>query len=341
MDLETLGQAQRLFLLAALLRARPMTIKQLVLHFAPDLCLDSKEWRRAERMVQRDVKALVDLGEKVVPSKTRPPRYHIEHAHQALTPTELLIFHAALRLTYHRAAGEGEAHKRAMQRIIGWLPEHLRDVTTRSLGDMGKRRRTPEDLNLRHAADAWTGGHPLRFLYKKPGGSGQLRPNIIEPYLIEPHPQNLDLYVIGRETTFHNAVRTFKLARMQQPEVLRGEQYRIPADFQPREFLESAWGIVGAQGGRKDTIHLRFRADARYRIEEGGYPHLKHARDPNPDGSLNATLQAPPDSSGLPREALAWIFSFGPRVKVLGPPHIREYWLNELREAAGQGGERA
>ncbi|MFC6663403.1 hypothetical protein [Deinococcus multiflagellatus] len=26
---------------------------------------------------------------------------------------------------------------------------------------------------------------------------------------------------------------------------------------------------------------------------------------------------------------------------MLSPPHLRAHWLNELREAAGQGGERA
>ena len=47
-------------------------------------------------------------------------------------------------------------------------------------------------------------------------------------------------------------------------------------------------------------------------------------------------LAAPLDGSGLPREVLPWIYSFGPRVEVLGPAHIRKHWLGELREATAQ-----
>ena len=33
------------------------------------------------------------------------------------------------------------------------------------------------------------------------------------------------------------------------------------------------------------------------------------------------------------RDRLPWILSFGPRVQVLSPPHLREHWLGELRAA--------
>ena len=113
-----------------------------------------------------------------------------------------------------------------------------------------------------------------------------------------------------------------------------------------------AWGVVGTQGQVAETITLRFRADAAYRILKGAYVQMSGPIS-HPDGSITASVAAPVDSSGLPREALPWIFSvldrtapigpvrFGPRVQVLSPPHLREYWLGELRAAVAGGEDRA
>ncbi|CAM3599912.1 hypothetical protein DEFR109230_04550 [Deinococcus frigens] len=249
---------------------------------------------------------------------------------------EILALHAAARLTYHRAVGERMHHRAALQKLGQWLPEHLHGVVNRSLQDVG-RRNNREDLNLEKVAAAWLGAHPLRFEYRKPGGSGQWRTNIMETYLIEAHPQNLDLYLIGLETSFHNGVRTFKLSRLRALQVLSDQTYTIPDTFDPQQFFHAAWGVVGTQGRAAETIALRFRADAAYRILEGGYAQMSEPTR-HDDGSITVTIDAPVDSSGLPREALPWILSFGPRVQVLSPPHLREHWLSELR-AAVVGGE--
>ena len=99
-----------------------------------------------------------------------------------------------------------------------------------------------------------------------------------------------------------------------------------------------AWGVVGTQGQVAETITLRFRADTAYRILKGAYVQMSGPIS-HPDGSITASVAAPVDSSGLPREALPWILSFGPRVQVLSPPHLREYWLGELRAAVAGGEE--
>ncbi|MFC6663402.1 helix-turn-helix transcriptional regulator [Deinococcus multiflagellatus] len=219
------------------------------------------------------------------------PRHVIETHRSKLHPVEVLALHAAARLMYHRAAGQQTHHLSALKKLTSWLPAHVQDVAQRSVRDMG-RRPSREDLNMEKVAAAWIGAHPLRFEYQKPGGSGAWRTNILEIYLVEAHPQNLDLYIIGRETSFHRDVRTFKLSRLSQLQVLTDQQYTIPPDFDPLAFFQSAWGVVGAQGNATEPVTLRFRADAAYRILEGGYAHLKV----NPraeDGSVVATLRAP------------------------------------------------
>ncbi|GAA4020280.1 transcriptional regulator [Deinococcus rubellus] len=328
---EALPKAERLFRLAALLREGPRPLRDLALALYPTAGVGAAGWLGIERSLQRDLSDLERLEPDFERSPGRPPRYLIRTHRSTLHPIEILALHAAARLTYHRAAGERLHHRAALQKLSQWLPEHLRSVVERSVQDVG-RRSSREDLNLEKVAAAWLGAHPLRFEYRKPGGSGEWRTNMMETYLIEAHPQNLDLYLIGKETSFHNDVRTFKLSRLRALHVLTERTYTIPETFDPQHFFHSAWGVVGTQGQVAEQIELRFRADAAYRILEGGYAQMGEPKL-HDDGSITVCIDAPVDSSGLPREALPWILSFGPRVEVLSPPHLRQHWLDELRAA--------
>ncbi|GMA15578.1 WYL domain-containing protein (plasmid) [Deinococcus metallilatus] len=328
-----LSKAERLFRIARLLREGQLTVRDLAAKLFPAASVGGEGWAGIERALQRD---LLDL-ERLEPEDFqrlpgRPPRYTLRTHRSTLHPVTLLALHAAARLMYHRAPGHRLHHQAALRQLTSWLPEQVQGVVGRGIQDIGKRR-SREDINLEHACAAWTGGHPLRFEYRKPGGSGRARSNIIETYLIEAHPSNLDLYVIGRETTYHHAVRTFKLSRMKALHVLRDQTYTIPETFDPTAFLHGAWGVVGTGGNATMTVHLRFRHDAAYRILEGGYANLSEPYL-NPDGTIDTTVEAPLDASGLPRELLPWILGWGPRVQVLGPPELRAHWQRELRAAA-------
>lgn len=326
-------KAHRLFKLAALLREKERTVHDLIVGLYPTIVPDTREWGAAERAIQRDLADLAVLEPDFDFTQTRPPRYFVRTHRTNLHPTEALILHAAARALYHRSGGEAKHQRAALNKLNSWLPEHLQPMMNRSFVDLGSRRSNGrETQNLEKAAVAWLGAHPLAFEYQKPGGSGAWRHNVVEPYLIELHPQNLELYLVGREISFHHDVRTFKLSRMRGLQVDTARTYTIPDTFDPREFFQSALGVVGTQGRTGIPIHLRFRRDAAYRVLEGGYSHLKKVRE-LPDGRVEAVVSAAPDTSGLPREVLAWIYSFGPRVEVLAPPQIRAHWLAELREA--------
>lgn len=338
---DPLAKAERLFRLAALLREGQLTVREIALKHYPTALVGGEGWSGIERAVQRDLRDLERLEPDFLPLKGRPPRYTIQTHRTRLHPVEVLALHSAARMTYHRAPGQRLHHQAALKKLTGWLPERVQPVVARSFRDLG-RRRSLEDLNLELAAQAWLDGHPLRFEYRKPGGSGQWRTNIIETYLIETHPGNLDLYVVGRETSYHQDVRTFKLSRMKGLQVMTEQTYQIPDSFEPQDFFHAAWGVMGGPVGQVEMISLRFRADAAYRILEGGYAHLS---EPvlNVDGSIDTTVVAPVDPViGFPREVLGWVLSFGPRVEVLGPEHLRAHWRKELRAAvavADQGVE--
>lgn len=331
---ESLAKAERLFRLAALLREGQLSVRDLALRLYPAALVGGEGWSGIERAVQRDLTDLERLEPEFERRSTRPPRYTILTQRTRLHPVEVLALHSAARMTYHRAPGQRLHHRAALKKLTAWLPERVRPVVERSLDDHGRgSKRSREDLNMEKAAQAWLDGHPLRFEYKKPGGSGTWRTNVVETYLIETHPGNLDLYLVGRETTYHQDVRTFKLSRMRALQVLTAETYDIPDSFEPRDFFRAAWGVMGGPATQLETIELRFSADAAYRIMEGGYAHLSEPVV-NADFSIDTTVVAPVDLVvGFPREVLGWVLSFGPRVQVLGPPHLRAHWRSELQAA--------
>jgi predicted DNA-binding transcriptional regulator YafY len=178
-------------------------------------------------------------------------------------------------------------------------------------------------------APAWASRRVMRFKFVKPGGSGQERINELEVYFIEVSRANLATYVIGRERAYHNAVRTFKLSRIGDPQLLE-DTYEVPNDFDPTEYLSDAWGVTGKSDGGTVTVKLRFAPEARYRIEEGGFPNVKSKRDLK-DKSIEVEITAGTDSTGFPRELLPWIQSWGPRVEVIEPQDLKERWLEEAR----------
>ncbi|MFC6619138.1 WYL domain-containing protein [Deinococcus radiophilus] len=237
---ETLSQTERLFRMAAALRA-PYGCRSgaaAVSHRAAG----GRRWNAIVRGVQRDLDMLDHLEPDFERLRGRPPRYIIHTVRSALQPLELLALHAAARLTYHRCSGEVQVQRRALQRLTDWAPARLQPVLKVGLSDLGSRRRSRETLNMEKAVRAWADGHPLRFEYRVPGGSGTWRPNQLNIYLIEVHPQNLELYALGLETSFHGAVRTFKLSRMRALEVVQAESYDIPETFVPQQVLGAAWG---------------------------------------------------------------------------------------------------
>jgi len=330
-----LARTQRLFEMARLLRCKPLTVRDLAVQLFPAEALRGTPQAEVERTVVQD---LADL-ERLEPDHFRrvpgrPPRYLLRTQRTALSPTTLLTLHATARLAAQMAPGRRRPFLAALDSLTEWLPEPLQPVLRRSLEDPGEQR-SLECLHLERACAAWTKGHPLRFEYLRPGGTAGRRTGVLEIYLIEADPITAELWLIGRETTYHQAVRCYKLSHLRAVHVLEGEQYRIPDSFNPREYLSGAWGRAGRPGVPALAVQLRFRHDAAYRILEGGYAHLS---EPflNPDGTIDTSFEV--RSGELPREAFAWILGWGSAVQVLGPPDVRARWQQELRSADQQAG---
>lgn len=324
-EFERINALKRMEHITVLLREDPYSIRQLAEILYPDAPLVDRAWLRVQRSIQRDIERLNTFNVGIEKLGGRPPRYHIPQPTESLRDIEVLAVHAALRLMSHHSPAHNEHYLAALKKLSRQLPENVQH-TLSILPPAPERQQ--ENSNLEKIAQAWMQGRTVRFEYGRT--KSQAEPGCeLEVYYVEVNRQNLATYVIGRELK-RGAVRTLKLSRMWHV-TLTDHHYDIPRDFNPASILGGAWGVIG-NAQNATTITLRFSPDAAYRVMEGGYPGMS---DPeiHADGSIIVTLEAGLDNTGLPREVLPWIYSWGPRVQVLGPENVRQHWLAELRAA--------
>lgn len=305
-----------------LLASRPYTAREL----AQVLGVDK---RTALRYLLEDLQAIE------VAKKGRSPQYQLLQS-QELSPVEALVTHSALRMLYHHAPGHNPIYLEALLKLARRLPEPAQSVAIRSTEELGHRlsRRLDEGDALGKVAEAWFKRQVIAFDYQKPGGSGKPRENLLEVYFLEVSRTNLGMYVIGYERGYHRALRTYKLSRMRRVQLVGAPgAYTIPEDFDPRDYLSNAWGVVGSSGGVPVKVRLRIHPEAAYRILEGGYPNL-HIASRLPDGGLEVCITVGTDNNNFPLELFSWVQSWGSRIEVLEPASFRERWLLEAQQVA-------
>ena len=308
----TLGKAQRLTELLELLKLKAWSTKELATRFGVPV-----------RTVQRDLKLLKESGRRL----ESPSRgFHTMGASgSALNPVEALAVHAAVRLLYHHSPSRNRYYRSALEKLAALLPDPARHVAAASAQDLLVR--PSDDRTLEFTARAWFEGRVLAFDYRSPTGSGKWRPKELEVYFIEISRDNLATYAIGFERSFHKRVLTWKLSRMKNARLLN-DAYTIPADFDPKRYLATAWSVIGTSGGPTVSVKLRFKGESAERILEGGYPNMTVQQVGD---AVLAEVVVGTDDNGFPLEILSWVRSWGPRVEVLGPENLRERWLGDAR----------
>ncbi len=306
------ARAKRLFELVELLSSRPWSVAELTEYFGT-----------SRRTIERDLEALKELGQS--PTRVARGRYQLLPKSSPLNPVEALAVHAATRLLYHQTPAPNRYYVRALDKLAAMLPEPARTLTQESIRPL---RKHGDDRSLELVAQAWFERRYLRFEYRA-ADSKHWHKNELAVYFVEVNRQNLALYAIGYERTYHQEVRTFKLTRMRNLHLL-ADPYEIPEDFSPGAFLEGAWGLVGAHEHRV-TVRLRFAPEAAPRVLENDYPGLE-IEERLEDGSLIARLEVGADAEGFPIEVLPWVQSWGPRVEVLEPENLRVRWIEEAKQ---------
>jgi CRISPR-associated endonuclease/helicase Cas3 len=325
------NKVERLFQIEALLQSKPWTVKQLAYHFfQTQIDAETILPESAEKTIRRDLEFLMQprLYRRIEDSSSRPKKYTIP-SKTNLDKTQVLALYSLLRLFEHHAPVNDEIYHRMAKTLKRDLPLHIQEIFRRCAKTPKTERPPPLGRNLEKINSAWAEQQQIRFQYRKAGGSGTWRDNRLSIYLVELSRTNLDHYIIGYEHDFHRGVRTFKLSRMRDVHLVH-ESSQTPTDFDPKKYLENAWGVVGNSDGESLEILLRYSPRAVERLEEGGYANMTMLEQFD-DGSRKVLLRAGTNKDGVPVEVLAHIRSWGSLVEVLEPEFLRQMWLAEAR----------
>ena len=281
-----------------------------------------------QRTIQRDLETLREAGQGIV--ETKRGLYFIPSSTIQLNALEALAVHTAARLLFHHSPTRSHHYQSALEKLAKLLPEPAQGLAFQSAEEL--RQRKLDDRSLELVARAWFEGRVLTFEYRSAKGSGQWRRKELEVYFVEVNRDNLAPYAIGFERTFHKKVMTWKLSRMRNTNLLN-DRYTIPESFNPKDYLSSAWGVVGTSGGPVTEVRLRFIPEAAQRLLEGDFPNFVGQIE-LPDGGLELSLLAGTDDHGFPLEILSWVHSWGYKVEVLAPGNLRERWKSEVLQLA-------
>ncbi|GAB4468606.1 MAG: WYL domain-containing protein [Anaerolineae bacterium] len=273
------------------------------------------------RTIYRDIDLLSEAG---VPIWQEDGQYGVIREQYLATVRlrlhEAVALYIAARLLSRHADEHNPHIVSALTKLSTAFPQPLADYITRTAEAIEHRPVNETFLAvLQEIALCWAEGRKVRIWYRSPGS--HVRERDVSPYTLEPSGIG-GLYLIGYEERV-GEMRTFKLDRIERAEGL-GEAYTIPADFDPRTYLASAWGIM-AGGEEPHEILLHFSAAAAVFIRERIW-HPSQRLEPQPDGSMYMWL-----AIGDEREIRPWIRSWGAEVEVIAPSSLREDIAGEVK----------
>ena len=201
----------------------------------------------------------------------------------------------------------------ALERLAPLISNHLKQSAL--VAESDEQKNDPVYLNaLELLTEAWAENRKTHIWHKSEKEQ-VIHDYKFSPYFIEPNAVGQSTYVIGfREPP--NAIRTFKIERIQRVEILR-ETYEIPKDFDPQNILSDAWGIWFTNGKPEEVV-LQFQPRVAHRVGETRW-HRSEQVTVQEDGSLLWRVLI-----AEPREMIPWIRGWGADVEVIKPVWLRE-----------------
>ncbi len=208
----------------------------------------------------------------------------------------------------------------AIERLLDLFPENLRSFLKRELSRKPVRTSAEAVEHLEQLVQAIEGRRRIRISYLVASRGGQLIEREIDPYSIILYRNNWELVAYCH---LRQDVRIFNVSRIQRLEVLDQQFDSIKCD--PRELLANSWGVVRTAAGPSDVSLLFDPQVAEY--IKGQRWHESQKVQQLPNGSVRLELQV-----SLTADFIGWVLSFGPLVKVEGPPQLREQVISRANE---------
>ncbi len=133
------------------------------------------------------------------------------------------------------------------------------------------------------------------------------------------------LYLFVKATTFGD-ILTLAVERIQ--DITKTDtSFEYPKDFDPQEFLESAFDIVY---GDPIAVKIWFSADQARYIKERQWSRSQKIEDQE-DGSIILSMK----TSGR-WDVMRWVLSYGADAKILEPEELRNNMIEELHSAVAK-----
>ncbi len=281
----------------------------------------------SRRTLFRDLKILAEAG---IPYEHEPGRGYIIVPSFFLPPVNLKVTEALglMLMAKGTAAYTNQplsaAAAEAVRKLIATLPEPIRRVCHQMSSRVTMRAPVSPRANgsdcypqIQQAIDEQ---RALRMKYDSIFDGGAIT-TTLHPYHL--HFDVRSWYVIGHSSK-HSQVRTFKLGRIKQVELLK-RRFTPDKQFSIDNYLGKAWRLIPE--GKVHRVELEFTPKmARNVAEVRWHPTQEHRL--LDDGRCIVTFQV----DGL-EEIHWWVLGYGDQVKVIKPKKLRDMIVQRYRNA--------
>lgn len=252
--------------------------------------------------------------------------YRIDRSHYLsqirLNLNEALALYLAARRASLQSSQPHTHMASALEKLASALRQPMTSMLVHSAERVLAQGGQPERAAiLETVARGWVEAIPVQIEYQGLRGTKK-RVYVVKPYLIEPSPWSVSVYVIG-ESDRHQGLAVFKVERISSAWLTTGH-FSIPDDFDEQSLLRYAWGIWFDE---KPPVRVQLRFSAGYaakRLQETRW-HPTEQVEELPGGGCIWEAQV-----AAWEEMQPWVRGWGAEVEVLEPLELREAVRGEV-----------
>ena len=288
----------------------------------------AEELQVTKRQVHRDLQQLEESG---YPLEQEDGRWKLPAGFKGLevtvSPYELMSLHLAQsHLAYLKGTPFVDDLESVIKKVEAGLPDKIRNHLERIVTTFAPLQRPARAYAAqKNVLDSLRKALLRQFTVVLRGyqklGAGHSKDYLVDPYTLVLYQYGL--YLVGYS---HRAgeIRTFAVERIKNVEVTEG-MFELPQSFSLAERFEQGFGLIEEP---PQEVKIWISRDWAYFVKERRW-HPTQALNPQKDGSTILTMRC----GGLD-ELTAWVLSFGPGARVLGPQALIDNVSSQLTIAA-------
>jgi predicted DNA-binding transcriptional regulator YafY len=288
----------------------------------------AEELQVTKRQVHRDLQQLEESG---YPLEQEDGRWKLPVGFKGLevtvSPYELMSLHLAQsHLAYLKGTPFVDDLEAVIKKVEAGLPDKVRNHLERIVTTFAPLQRPARDYAAQKNVLDSIRKALLRQLtvvlrgYQKPG-AGRSKDYLVDPYSLVLYQYGL--YLVGYSHPARG-IRTFAVERIKSIEVTEG-MFELPQSFSLAERFEQGFGLIEEP---PQEVKIWISPDWAFFVKERSW-HPTQALHSQKDGSVILTMRC----GGLD-ELTAWVLSFGPGARVLGPQALIDNVSSQLTLAA-------